>query len=209
MFTGIVEELGSVVSFDDGRLVVRMGGEAATGDSIAVNGTCLTVVAAEGGRLAFDVSAETLARTALGRLRPGARVNLERPLTLLARLGGHLVQGHSDGVGEVVERRPEPDGGARVRVRVPDDVSRFVVEKGSIALDGVSLTVAGTDGSVIDVALIPHTLVATTMGALEPGDPVNVEVDVVAKYVAAAVQRALGERPLARAAGAVADGPGR
>ncbi|HEX6401277.1 MAG TPA: riboflavin synthase [Actinomycetota bacterium] len=200
MFTGIVEDLGSVESFDGGRLVVRTGGEPAIGESIAVNGTCLTVVAVAGGTLGFDVSPETLDRTALARLRPGARVNIERPLTLLARLGGHLVQGHVDGVGEVVAVRPDAGGGAVLGVRLPGPLLGFVVEKGSIALDGVSLTVAALEDDRIDVALIPHTLAVTTLGEARVGDPVNVEVDVVAKYVANAVERSLG---------ALAEGSGR
>ena len=200
MFTGIVEDLGSVESFESGRLVVRAGGEPSIGESIAVNGTCLTVVAVAEGTLGFDVSSETLGRTALARLRPGARVNIERPLTLLARLGGHLVQGHVDGVGEVVAVRPQEDGGAVLSVRVPRPLLEFVVEKGSIALDGVSLTVAAREDDRIDVALIPHTLAVTTLGEARVGDPVNVEVDVVAKYVANAVERSLG---------ALAEGSGR
>jgi riboflavin synthase len=206
MFTGIVERLGEVVSFEGGRLVVRGAGGPAVGESIAVNGACLTVVEAGDGTVAFDVSAETLDRTSLGRLRAGARVNLERPLTLLARLGGHLVQGHVDGVGEVVAVRPEADGGARLGVRIPEDLLAFVVEKGSIALDGVSLTVAAADGDRVEVALIPHTLAVTTLGETAVGDPMNVEVDVVAKYVANAVERWLGDRPAADGAGATAGG---
>ncbi|HET9671407.1 MAG TPA: riboflavin synthase [Actinomycetota bacterium] len=213
MFTGIVEDLGFVDPSAGGRLVVRASAsarDAEVGDSIAVNGTCLTVVEVGEGTLAFDVSAETIARTALGRLRPDARVNLERPLTLLARLGGHLVQGHVDGVGELVARRPEAGGGARIVVRLPRELLRFVVEKGSIALDGVSLTVAAIEDDRVDVALIPHTLAVTTFGESEVGDPLNVEVDVVGKYVMNAVERLLADR-VARAEEprAVADGPGR
>jgi riboflavin synthase len=209
MFTGIVEDLGTVLSFDGGRLVVRAGGEPAIGESVLVNGACLTVVGADDGTLAFDVSPETLTRTALGRLAPGARVNLERPLTLLARLGGHLVQGHVDGVGEVVAVRPESDGGARIEVRLPASLLGYVVEKGSIALDGVSLTVAAVEGDRIQVALIPHTLAVTTLGRAAAGDPVNVEVDVVAKYVANAVERSLADRAVAGGAGPIADRSGR
>jgi riboflavin synthase len=209
MFTGIVEDLGSVASIDEGRLVVRTGGSWGVGDSVAVNGTCLTVVDVTEGRLAFDVSPETLERTALGRLQPGARVNLERPLTLLARLGGHLVQGHVDAVGEVVSVRPQPDGGARIGVRLPRPLLRSVVEKGSIALDGVSLTVAAVEDDRIEVALIPHTLAVTTLGDARVGDPVNVEVDVVAKYVASAVERLLADRVVEEDDGAVAGRRGR
>jgi riboflavin synthase len=185
MFTGIVEEVGRVASLDPTRLevfceVVRR--DAAIGASIAVNGTCLTVVSGGDG-LTFDLSEETLARTALRRLEIGARVNLERPVTLAARLGGHLVQGHVDGVGEVVALHADASEGALLTVRVPSDLSRYVVEKGSIAIDGVSLTVAGVEGPDASIALIPHTLTATTLGDARPGDPVNLEVDVIAKYV--------------------------
>ncbi len=191
MFTGIVEERGSVVSRDGGRIAVAaevVSGDANVGDSIAVNGTCLTVVAIAGVALSFDLSDETLERTALARVSEGDPVNLERPATLLSRLGGHLVQGHVDGVGTVTSLRLQP-GGARLRVRLPGGLERFVVEKGSIALDGVSLTVAGVEDDEIDVALIPHTLSATTFGSTRPEDPVNVEVDVVAKYVEKLVAR--------------------
>jgi riboflavin synthase len=204
MFTGIVDDLGTVVSFDAGRLVIGATGHPAVGESLAVNGACLTVVGVADGTVAFDVSGETLARTALGRLEPGDRVNLERPLTLLARLGGHLVQGHVDGVGRIVAVEPEPDGGARIGVRLPRALLTYVVEKGSLALDGVSLTVAAIEDDVIEVALIPHTLAATTFGQARVGDPVNVEVDVVAKYVANAVERSLGER-----GSAIVEGAGR
>jgi riboflavin synthase len=186
MFTGIVEEVGRVASLEATRLsiaceVVRR--DAEMGDSIAVSGTCLTVVGNDGASLAFDLSKETLARTALRRLRAGARVNLERPVTLAARLGGHLVQGHVDGVGEVEAVVRDATGGAILTVGVPADLSRYVVEKGSIAIDGVSLTAAAVDGSSVSIALIPHTLAATTLGEARVGDPVNLEVDVIAKYV--------------------------
>lgn len=187
MFTGIVEELGQVRSLVDHRLTVgcrTVTADSAVGASVAVNGTCLTVVARTEDSLAFDLSEETLERTSLGRLRPTDPVNLERPVTLAARLGGHLVQGHVDGVGEVVTVDPEPeDGGARLHVRVPGELSRYVVEKGSITLDGVSLTVAAVHHDAVMIALIPHTLAATTLGVARPGDPVNLEVDVIAKYV--------------------------
>ncbi|MBI3648164.1 MAG: riboflavin synthase [Actinobacteria bacterium] len=186
MFTGIVEELGEVAAIEGGRLVVAcrtLARDADVGASVAVNGTCLTVVANGGDALAFDLSGETLARTSLGRLSPGASVNLERPVTLGARLGGHLVQGHVDDVGEVVAREPDGAGGALLKVRVPAELLRYVVEKGSIAVDGVSLTAAALDGAEVAIALIPHTLAATTLGTAAPGDPVNLEVDVIAKYV--------------------------
>jgi riboflavin synthase len=186
MFTGIVEEVGRVASLDPTRLTVScevVRRDAPIGASVAVNGTCLTVVGDRGDALAFDLSEETLARTALRRLKSGARVNLERPVTLAARLGGHLVQGHVDGVGEIRSLKPDPTGGAVLTVRVPSDLCRYVVEKGSIAVDGVSLTVAGIDGPDVSIALIPHTLAATTLGDAHPGVPVNLEVDLIAKYV--------------------------
>jgi riboflavin synthase len=187
MFTGIVEELGTVVARDGERLVVGgsiTAADAMIGDSIAIHGVCLTVVAREGEHLSFDLSEETRARTNLGSLGPGDEVNLERPATLAARLGGHLVQGHVDGVAQVTAARPEGEDGIRLSVRLPGDLLRHVVEKGSITLDGVSLTVAALDGELIEIALIPHTLRATTLGSVREGDQVNVEVDIVAKYVA-------------------------
>jgi riboflavin synthase len=187
MFTGIVEEIGHVVARDGSRLVVRCpiaASDAAIGDSVSIDGVCLTVVALDGDELSFDISQETRDRSSLGALRPGGAVNVERPATLVSRLGGHLVQGHVDGIAQVSAVHPDAAGGTRLSVRLPGNLSRFVVEKGSITLDGVSLTVAALRGDVVDVALIPHTLTVTTLGAIAPGDPVNVEVDVMAKYVA-------------------------
>ena len=186
MFTGIVEERGGVRALSAHRLVIAartVTVDSSIGASLAVNGCCLTVVANEPGTLEFDLSDETLARTTLGRLQPGDRVNLERPVTLAARLGGHLVQGHVDGVGMVLGVDPQSDGGARFRVGLPDELLRYVVEKGSITIDGISLTVAALDAGTVAIAAIPHTLAMTTLGTVEPGDPVNVEVDVIAKYV--------------------------
>ncbi|HEY7399830.1 MAG TPA: riboflavin synthase [Actinomycetota bacterium] len=186
MFTGIVEERGEVVSLTSARLVLAcrvVPRDAPVGSSVSVNGTCLTVVENAGETIAFDLSEETLARTSLGRLQAGAAVNLERPVTLGTRLGGHLVQGHVDGVGEVVGVEPEGVGGARVAVRVPDHLLRYVVEKGSITIDGVSLTVAAVEDANVTVSLIPHTLGVTTFGSVSAGDAVNLEVDVIAKYV--------------------------
>jgi riboflavin synthase len=207
MFTGIVEERGTVASIAGSALAVRgrtaLGG-LAVGDSIAVNGVCLTAVAIEDGVVSFDLSDETLARSSLGRLVAGDPVNLERPLTLLARLGGHLVQGHVDAVGTIRDVVPEEGGGARLRVSIPAELLRFVVEKGSIAIDGVSLTVAALRDDGVEVALIPHTLAATTLGSVRAGDPVNVEVDVVARYVAAAVERSLADGDPAAEPGDVA-----
>jgi len=185
MFTGIVEELGRVVSREGAR--VRIAARtvlegAGLGDSTAVNGCCLTIVAFEepsGGSDGWweaDVSDETFARTSLGSLGPGDPVNLERPVRLVDRLGGHLVQGHVDAVGEVLA--PVPD----LRVRMPAHLGRYVVEKGSIAVDGVSLTVVDVDDDSFSVAVIPHTAEVTTLGARRPGDAVNLEVDVMAKY---------------------------
>jgi riboflavin synthase len=190
MFTGIVEERGSLVE-PAPRMVVQtrtVALDSVEGASVAVNGVCLTVVgrtAPDGdgpGTLAFDVSGETLERSSLDRLRPGDPVNLERPVTLLGRLGGHLVQGHVDGVGTVSAVESD-DTGRRLSVEVPSGLERYVVEKGSIAVDGVSLTVAAIDGVRLDMALIPHTLAVTTLGTASPGDRVNLEVDLMAKYV--------------------------
>ena len=149
---------------------------------MAVNGVCLTVVERTPHCLGFDLSEETLRRTSLGRLSSGAPVNLERPVTLLTRLGGHLVQGHVDGVGEVLSIDRD-DAGARMGFLMPLELSSFVVEKGSIAVDGVSLTAVGVDGDRFEVALIPHSLAATTFGSVSVGDPVNLETDLIAKYV--------------------------
>lgn len=190
MFTGIVEELGRVrrVVPSEGGARVEIEAEIVLDDvelgaSIAVNGTCLTVVEHGDGWWAADAVSETLGRTALGALVPGDPVNLERPVRLAGRLGGHVVQGHVDGIGTVVAREPLPDGSTRFRIRVAAALVRYVVEKGSITFDGVSLTVAAIDGDTIDIAVIPHTLAVTTFGARQPGDAVNVEVDVLAKYV--------------------------
>ena len=186
MFTGIIEELGSVRALDSHRLVVAcdmVTGDSVVGASVAVNGVCLTVVEWASDALAFDLSEETIARTSLRRLATGAPVNLERPISLAARLGGHVVQGHVDGVGEVVAVDPEEAGGARARVAVPPELRRYLVEKGSLTVDGVSLTVAELHADGVTTALIPHTLAATTLGTTLPGDPVNLEVDMIARYV--------------------------
>ena len=188
MFTGIVEELGTVVDVervgDSARLLVRAAAVADSrdGDSIAVNGVCLTVAAREGEVFTADVMLESLRRTSLGELAPGDAVNVERAATLTTRLGGHLVQGHVDGVGRVVERTPG-DAWEIVVVEVPADLLRYVVEKGSITLDGVSLTVTDVGADRVSVSLIPETLRRTTLGRRAVGDPVNVEVDILAKHI--------------------------
>ena len=179
MFTGIVRELGRVVAFDGARLLVEAPQTSADiGDSVAVDGVCLTVVEHDSDRLAFDVVAETLSRTTLGTLTADDRVNIEPALRAGEPLGGHIVQGHVDGVGRVRIISPQP-----VWIDAPPEVLRYCVEKGSIAVDGVSLTIAALDDAGFAVALVPHTLAATTLGAAKPGDVVNLEVDVLAKYV--------------------------
>jgi riboflavin synthase len=194
VFTGIIEELGEVVEIqprgDSAVLVVRaslVASDVAHGASIAVNGVCLTVIGAEGARLSFDVMAETLKRSVIGALRAGERVNLERAVRADGRLDGHIVQGHVDGTGVVISRTPG-DAWELVRFGVPAELSRYVAEKGSIAVDGVSLTVTAVGDDWFEVGLIPETLRATTLGTKQPGDPVNLEVDVLAKYVARLVR---------------------
>ena len=188
MFTGIVRERGRVVSVEGGADGVRIEIDApetatltAVGDSVSIDGCCLTAIAVGGARLRFEAVPETLARTALSALVPGAEVNLEPALRAGEPLGGHYVQGHVDAVGTVVSVEPEGDG-ARITIDAPD-VARYCVEKGSITVDGVSLTVAALTESGFEVALIPHTLGVTTLGRLVPGDRVNLEADVLAKYV--------------------------
>ncbi|MFM7247309.1 MAG: riboflavin synthase [Actinomycetota bacterium] len=203
MFTGIIQEVGEVAAVapeaNGARITVRMPGlapEIGMGDSVAVNGTCLTAVELGPELIAFEAMGETLARTTTGALGPGSRVNLEPALRPTDRMGGHVVQGHVDGVGEV--RGTRPDGIAKVvEIAAPPAVLRYVVEKGSIAVDGVSLTVsAETDGG-FEIWLIPHTCEATTFDALAPGDRVNLEADVLAKYV----ERLTGDRGDGAAAG--------
>jgi riboflavin synthase len=192
VFTGIIEELGEVVALeprgDSAVLAERASTVAPHGASVAVNGVCLTVVGADSGTLSFDVRAETLKRSDVGALRAGERVNLERAVRADGRLDGHIVQGHVDGTGVVVSRTPG-DAWDAVRFGLPPELSRYVAEKGSIAVDGVSLTVTAVGDDWFEVGLIPETLRATTLGAKQPGDPVNLEVDVLAKYVARLVGR--------------------
>lgn len=204
MFTGIVEELGEVVAIenlgDSSRFRLRgplVTEDAKHGDSIAVNGVCLTVVDTADGEFTADVMAETLHRSSLGALAAGSRVNLERPMALGGRLGGHLVQGHVDGTGTLVERIPG-EHWEIVKVALPATLSRYVVEKGSITVDGVSLTVVDAADDYFTISLIPTTLALTTLGLKKAGDPVNLEVDVLAKYV----ERLLGRGSAYRTAAA-------
>lgn len=195
MFTGIVEQMGRVVEMGDNgrdrRIVIQANGlgETPLGGSLAVNGVCLTVVATEGDRVALDVIPETLARTNLGSLGPGEPVNLEPAMPGTGRFDGHLVQGHVDGTGRVVSVTDD-GGGTVMTIRPESRLLPHIVEKGSITVDGVSLTVASVSGDEFTVALIPHTLETTTLGLRKPGDEMNLETDVIAKYV----ERLLQER---------------
>ena len=201
MFTGIVEELGQVVDLrqhgDSAVLTVRgpqVSEDAVHGASIAVNGVCLTVTERAADVVTFDVMAETLHRSSLGALAVGHPVNLERAMAATDRLGGHIVQGHVDGTAALVSRTP----GERwevVRVGLPADLARYVVEKGSVTVDGVSLTVSAVGTDFFEVSLIPTTLALTTLGSKQPGDPVNLEVDVIAKYVERLLQVPGGTAP--------------
>lgn len=207
MFTGIVEELGTVASVDDQgdaiRVTIRADetlSDAALGDSIAVNGCCLTVAERTDSTWTADVMAETLAKTSTGRLAPGDRVNLERAVTAEKRLGGHVVQGHVDGVGTVLSRTPS-EHWTVVEIGLPEepDLARYLVDKGSITVDGTSLTVVEAKEASFTVSLIPETLARTTLGFREPGDPVNLEVDVLAKHVEKLVRAYTGLETVARA----------
>src|SRR4051794_8795910 len=188
MFTGIVKEQGNVevveASGDGARLRIgaQLASELSEGDSVAVNGACLTATSVGGGAFEADVMHQTLSLTTLGELEPSSPVNLELPLRADDRLGGHVVQGHVDGTGTVTDIAA--DGFARrLRIELPDELLPYVVERGSIAIEGVSLTIAELTGSVLEVSLIPETLERTTLGAVEPGDHLNVECDVLARYV--------------------------
>jgi riboflavin synthase len=190
VFTGIVEELGSVQAFDrhqtGARLVIRCSqvlSDLTLGASIAVNGVCLTAVDIRPDGFAADLAPETLDRSNLGDLRAGRAVNLERPLSLQTRLSGHIVQGHVDGAGVLEAFRELGDGNWELMVRVPGDLDRFLVYKGSIAIDGISLTVAAVEAGLVKVAIIPHTFGATNLASRKPGDRLNIECDILAKHV--------------------------
>ena len=196
MFTGIVEELGTVEAIEDQGDAVRLSvrgplvtEDADLGDSIAVNGCCLTVVTNVGGVFTADVMRETLAKTALGTFASGTRVNLERAVTPTTRLGGHIVQGHVDGTGAIVAREPS-EHWELVTISVPAELERYLVAKGSITVDGISLTVVEVADGAFTVSLIPETLARTTLGFKQPGDVVNLEADVIAKYV----EKMVGDR---------------
>jgi riboflavin synthase len=188
MFTGLVQDIGSIESVEGGadgarlRIATRLGSDIGLGDSIAVNGVCLTATEADASGFATEAMNQTLEVTVIGALETGARVNLELATRADERLGGHIVQGHADGSGRVLE--VTEDGFARrVRVEIPPELLRYVVDKGSVALNGVSLTVATLGDTWVEVSLIPETLERTNLGDAAPGDPLNVEVDVLAKYV--------------------------
>jgi riboflavin synthase len=190
MFTGIVEELGTITAVTPHASGARLQVSAVVvledihvGDSITHNGCCLTVVEVLSDGYVVDAVEETLRVTALGALKPGDRVNLERSVRLADRLGGHLVQGHVDGVGTLVDRQTQADGSLVLRFEAPPDVLRYVVYKGSIAVDGVSLTVAGLDATSFSVAIIPHTQTVTTLGFRRVGEQVNLETDIIARYI--------------------------
>ena len=191
MFTGIVEEMGTVQAAGEGKLAIaaKVALEGMkVGDSIAVNGACLTITSIQDGVFTVDLSPETLRRTNLGSLARGGAVNLERPVPVDGRLGGHIAQGHVDATGTVVSLQPEGDS-VLMRFQGPPSVMRYVVEKGFIAVDGVSLTIASRDASSFTVSVIPLTQRQTNLGARRPGDLVNLEVDILAKYVEAMLQQ--------------------
>lgn len=202
MFTGLIEEVGTVAAvgrrFGKTRLRIaarRVTGELKPGDSVSVSGVCLTAVEVDTNSFSADLAAETVARTSLSRLRPDALVNLELPARAGARLGGHIVQGHVDGVATL--EKLEPVNGGKdywLQVRVAVGLQRYVVEKGSIAIEGISLTVAGVEGARVTVAIIPHTYLATNLASLTPGDALNIEVDVLAKYAEKLLQEESARR---------------
>jgi riboflavin synthase len=202
MFTGIVEAVGTIAGLEsrgrDLRVTVASGrldlADVQLGDSIAVNGICLTAVALTGSGFVADVSAETLEHSTFAALQAGSRVNLEKALTPSTRLGGHLVSGHVDGVGEVIERRNEGRS-VRFRIKAPDGLARYIATKGSITVDGISLTVNGVDGAVFELNLVPHTLQETTMHAYGTGQRVNLEVDLIARYLERLLMGEAAARP--------------
>ncbi|WP_309648126.1 riboflavin synthase [Nocardioides sp.] len=207
MFTGIVEELGTVAAVEDQGDAIRLTVQASTvlsdaglGDSIAVNGCCLTVVSHDGVQWTADVMQETLDKTSLLGVKPGDRVNLERAVTAEKRLGGHIVQGHVDGVGHVVRRSPSEHWEV-VEISMPPELGRYLVDKGSITVDGVSLTVVEAHDTSFTVSLIPETLARTTLGSRQPGDRVNLEVDIIAKHVEKLVRAYTQDASAAPAAG--------
>lgn len=203
MFTGIVQAIGTIAAIEtrggDTRLRIATGaldlGDVQLGDSIAVSGVCLTAIALDARSFAADVSAETLACTTLGGCRAGDPVNLEKALTPLSRLGGHLVSGHVDGVGEVTDRRADARS-VRFQVRAPESLAKYIAAKGSICMDGVSLTVNAVDGAAFELNIVPHTLTHTTLDALHAGSRVNLEVDLIARYLERLL---LGDRAAASA----------
>ncbi len=190
MFTGIIEELGSIENIEPRaagtRLRVRAGAvcvDLREGDSVCVNGVCLTAVGVKADGFGADVSPETLQRSNLGALKTGSSVNLERALQASSRLGGHIVQGHVDGLGQIESLELLGDNNWWLRIRVPEEIDRYLVFKGSIAIDGISLTVAAVEGGIVSVTIIPHTYANTNLKSRKPGDTVNIETDVLAKYV--------------------------
>ncbi len=204
MFTGIIEAIGEIARIEprgaDARFHIRTGkldlSDVAIGDSIAVNGVCLTAVNLPGDGFWADVSGETLARTCFADIREGSRVNLEKALTPTTRLGGHLVSGHVDGIGEVVGREPAGRS-VQFRIKAPDELARYIAEKGSICVDGISLTVNGVEGAVFNLNIVPHTLAETIMDDYQAGTRVNLEVDIIARYL----ERLLQGEQAARADG--------
>ncbi len=201
MFTGIIEELGTIQTLtqsrDGARIVVNAPtilSDAKIGDSIAVNGVCLTVVEKTTPTFAADISAETLRRTSLKQIQTGSKINLERPMTPSARFGGHIVQGHVDGMGEFLSAKAEGDGW-NVRLGFPAELGKYIVEKGSITVDGISLTVAALGDDWFEIAVIPHTWKVTNLSRLKRGQAVNLEVDIIAKYVERMLQPHLAKQP--------------
>lgn len=209
MFTGIIEAIGSIAAMQplgaDMRVSVASAGldldDVVLGDSIAVNGICLTVVSLEERGFSADVSAETLKWTAFSQLRPGSRVNLEKALTPSSRLGGHLVSGHVDGVGELQQRVTEGRS-VRLRIKAPDELARYIARKGSICVDGISLTVNDVDGAVFSLNIVPHTLAGTTLDNAVAGQRFNLEVDLIARYLERLM---LGERAAQPRQGAISE----